>query len=49
VEAALTLEAGYASHFDRTVVVHCSKAEQVRHCGSGAAHGREALRRMGRR
>ena len=29
-EAALTLEAGYARHFDRVVVVHCSKSEQVR-------------------
>lgn len=29
-EAALTIEAGYARHFDRVVVVHCSEAEQVR-------------------
>jgi len=29
-EAALTIEAGYARHFDRVVVVHCSQAEQVR-------------------
>lgn len=29
VEAALTIEAGYAGHFDRVVVVHCGKPEQV--------------------
>jgi dephospho-CoA kinase len=48
VEAALTLEAGYARHFDRVVVVHCPKAEQVRRLRlrSGLS-GREALRRIG--
>lgn len=48
VEAALTLEAGYARHFDRVVVVHCSKAEQARRLRlrSGLS-GREALRRIG--
>jgi len=30
VEAALTIEAGYAGRFDRVVVVHCGKTEQVR-------------------
>lgn len=30
VEAALTIEAGYAGHFDRIVVVHCRKADQIR-------------------
>jgi dephospho-CoA kinase len=30
VEAALTIEAGYAGHFDKVVVVHCGKPEQVR-------------------
>jgi dephospho-CoA kinase len=30
VEAALTVEAGYAGRFDRVVVVHCRKADQVR-------------------
>jgi dephospho-CoA kinase len=30
VEAALTIEAGYARHFDRVVVVHCGKADQAR-------------------
>lgn len=30
VEAALTVEAGYAKLFDRVVVVHCRKADQVR-------------------
>ncbi len=29
VEAALTVEAGYAGLFDRVVVVHCRKADQV--------------------
>jgi len=48
VEAALTLEAGYASQFDRTVVVHCSKAEQVRRLRlRSRLSGREALRRIG--
>lgn len=30
VEAALTIEAGYGRHFDRIVVVHCGRTEQVR-------------------
>ncbi len=30
VEAALTVEAGFARLFDRVVVVHCRKADQVR-------------------
>ncbi len=48
VEAALTIEAGYARHFDRVLVVHCRRAEQVdrlrRRDGIGRA---EALRRIG--
>lgn len=48
VEAALTVEAGYASHFDRVVVVHCSRAEQVRRLRARDGIGRaEALRRIG--
>jgi len=48
VEAALTIEAGFARHFDRIVVVHCSKAEQVRRLRSRDGIGRaEALRRIG--
>jgi dephospho-CoA kinase len=48
IEAALVLEAGYARHYDRIVVVHCSKAEQVRRLRlrSGLSE-REALRRIG--
>jgi dephospho-CoA kinase len=48
VEAALTIEAGYGRHFDRIVVVHCQKAEQVRRLRSrDGISGREALRRIG--
>jgi dephospho-CoA kinase len=48
VEAALTVEAGYARHFDRIVVVHCRKSDQVRRLrrrdGNGPA---AALRKIG--
>jgi dephospho-CoA kinase len=48
VEAALTIEAGYARHYDRVVVVHCGKAEQVRRLRlRDDLSGREALRRIG--
>lgn len=48
VEAALIVEAGYARSFDRIVVVHCSKAEQVRRLRLRDGLGRaEALRRIG--
>lgn len=47
VEAALTIEAGYAGRFDRIVVVHCPKAEQVRRLRQRGLSGREALRRIG--
>ncbi len=48
VEAALTIEAGFAGHFDRIVVVHCTKAEQVRRLRERDGIGRaEALRRIG--
>lgn len=47
VEAALTVEAGYAGRFDRTVVVHCPKAEQIRRLKRRGLSGREALRRIG--
>lgn len=48
VEAALTIEAGYARHFDRVVVVHCPRAEQVRRLRRRDGIGRaEALRRIG--
>jgi dephospho-CoA kinase len=47
VEAALTIEAGYAPAFDRVVVVHCSKADQVRRLRQRGLSGREALRRIG--
>jgi dephospho-CoA kinase len=47
-EAALTVEAGYARHFDRVVVVHCSKAEQVRRLRERDGIGRAAaLRKIG--
>jgi dephospho-CoA kinase len=47
-EAALTVEAGYARHFDRVVVVHCSKAEQVRRLCERDGIGRAAaLRKIG--
>ncbi|MEN6560430.1 MAG: dephospho-CoA kinase [Acidobacteriota bacterium] len=48
VEAALTIEAGYARHFDRVVVVHCRKADQVRRLRERDGIGRAAaLRRIG--
>ncbi len=48
VEAALTIEAGFARHYDRVVVVHCGKAEQVRRLRLRDGIGRaEALRRIG--
>jgi len=47
VEAALTVEAGYARKFDRVVVVDCPKAEQVRRLRRRGLSGREALRRIG--
>jgi dephospho-CoA kinase len=47
VEAALTIEAGLADRFDRIVVVHCPKAEQVRRLRQRGLSGREALRRIG--
>ena len=48
VEAALTIEAGYARHFDRVVVVHGGKAEQVRRLRARDGIGRAAaLRKIG--
>lgn len=48
VEAALTIEAGYAGHFDRVVVVHCRKADQVRRLRERDGISRAAaLRRIG--
>lgn len=48
VEAALTVEAGYARHFDGVVVVDCRKTEQVRRLRLRDGIGRaEALRRIG--
>jgi dephospho-CoA kinase len=48
VEAALVVEAGYGRRFDRIVVVHCRKADQLRRLrerdGIGPA---EALRKIG--
>jgi dephospho-CoA kinase len=47
-EAALTVEAGYARHFDRVVVVHCTKSEQVRRLCQRDGIGRAAaLRKIG--
>jgi dephospho-CoA kinase len=47
-EAALTVEAGFARHFDRVVVVHCSKSEQVRRLRERDGIGRAAaLRKIG--
>jgi dephospho-CoA kinase len=44
----LTIEAGFARHFDRIVVVHCAKTEQVRRLRERDGIGRaEALRRIG--
>jgi dephospho-CoA kinase len=48
VEAALTIEAGYARHFDRVVVVDCRKPEQIRRLRLRDGIGRaEALRKIG--
>lgn len=48
VEAALTVEAGYAKHFDRVVVVHCGRAEQLRRLMERDGIGRAAaLRKIG--
>ena len=48
VEAALTIEAGYAGHFDRIVVVHCGGPEQVRRLRQRDGIGRaSALRKIG--
>ena len=48
VEAALTVEAGFTRHFDRVVVVHCRKEDQVRRLRSRDGLTRaEALRRIG--
>ncbi len=47
VEAALIVEAGYGRHFDRMVVVHCRKADQVRRLrerdGIGPAEARRKI------
>jgi dephospho-CoA kinase len=48
VEAALTVEAGFAKHFDRVVVVHCGRDEQVRRLCARDGIGRgAALRKIG--
>ena len=48
VEAALTVEAGYAKHFDRIVVVHCGRPEQLRRLMERDGIGRSAaLRKIG--
>jgi dephospho-CoA kinase len=48
VEAALVIEAGYARHFDRVVVVHCRKADQVRRLRERDGISRAAaLRKIG--
>ena len=48
VEAALTVEAGYAKRFDRVVVVYCRKADQVRRLRERDKIGRApALRKIG--
>lgn len=48
VEAALTIEAGYAGHFDRVVVVRCGRTEQVRRLRERDGIGRAAaLRKIG--
>jgi dephospho-CoA kinase len=44
-EAALTVEAGFARHFDRVVVVHCTKSEQVRRLRLRDGIGRAAALR----
>jgi len=48
VEAALTIEAGYVEHFDRVVVVHCRKDDQIRRLRERDGIGRAAaLRKIG--
>jgi dephospho-CoA kinase len=48
VEAALTIEAGYAERFDRIVVVHCRRADQIRRLRERDGLSRdEALARIG--
>jgi dephospho-CoA kinase len=48
VEAALTIEAGHARRFDRVVVVHCRKTDQVRRLRERDGIGRAAaLRKIG--
>lgn len=48
VEAALTVEAGYARVFDRVVVVHCRRTDQVRRLrGRDGITRAAALRRIG--
>jgi dephospho-CoA kinase len=44
-EAALTIEAGYSSRFDRVVVVHCRPAVQVRRLMERDKIGRAEARR----
>lgn len=47
VEAALVVEAGYGRHFDRIVVVHCRREDQVRRLRERDGVGRAAaLRRI---
>jgi len=45
VEAALIVEAGYGRHFDRIVVVHCRREDQVRRLRERDAVGPAAARR----
>ena len=48
VEAALTIEAGFAGRFDRIVVVHCRKADQLRRLRERDGISRAAaLRKIG--
>jgi dephospho-CoA kinase len=48
VEAALAIEAGHADRFDRIVVVHCRRADQIRRLRERDGFTRaEALRRIG--
>jgi dephospho-CoA kinase len=47
-EAALTVEAGYASLYDKVIVAHCAPAVQVRRLMERDAIGKEeALRKIG--
>lgn len=48
VEAALTVEAGFAGRFDRIVVVHCRRAEQIKRLRERDGISRAAaLRKIG--